>query len=46
MSVLYERTVQRNRYLEERGYTVIEILECENKQMRKTSDDLKLFRQK
>jgi hypothetical protein len=45
MSVLFERTIERKRYLEDRGFTVVDIWECEYKQMRKTDEDLKLFRQ-
>jgi very-short-patch-repair endonuclease len=45
MRVLYERTIERKRYLQDRGYTVVDIWECLYKQMRKTDDDLKLFRQ-
>ena len=45
MSVLFERTIERKHYLEDRGFTVVDIWECEYKQMRKTDKDLKLFRQ-
>ena len=45
MHVLFERTMQRKRYLEDRGFTAVDIWECEYKQMRKTNDDLKVFRQ-
>ena len=41
MSVLYERTLQRKRYLDGRGYTVVFMWECECKHMRKTDEDLK-----
>ena len=37
--------MQRKRYLEDRGFTAVDIWECEYKQMRKTNDDLKVFRQ-
>ena len=43
MSVLFECTIERKRNLENRGYTVVDIWECEYKQMRKTDKDLKLF---
>ena len=48
MSVLYERTIQRKRYLEDRRFTVVDIWECEYcmyKQKRKSTKTLKLFRQ-
>ena len=45
VSVLFERTIERKRNLENRGYTVVDIWECEYNQMRKTDEDLQLFRQ-
>ena len=45
MSVLYERTIQRKHYLKDRGFTVVDIWECEYKQKRKSTETLKLFRQ-
>ena len=35
----------KKKYLEERRYKVIDIWECEYKSMRKTDEDLKVFRQ-
>ena len=43
VSVIYEQTIQRKKYLEERGYKVIDIWECEYISMRKTDKDLKVF---
>ena len=44
MSELYRRTIERQRYLESRGYKVVCIWECEYKNMRKTDENLKDFR--
>ena len=43
-SVLYNRTLERKRYLEDRGYTVNCIWECEYRHMRKTDENMKAFR--
>lgn len=43
MHVLFEQTVLREKYLEDRGYRVIEMWECAYKTMRKTDEDLKEF---
>ena len=45
MSIHYERKIQRKCYLEDCGFTVVDIWECEYKQMRKSDETLKLFRQ-
>ena len=44
MSELYRRTIERQQYLESRGFKVVCIWECEYKNMRKTDENLKDFR--
>jgi hypothetical protein len=44
MSELYCRTLERQRYLEDCGYRVVCIWECEYKHMRKTDENLQEFR--
>jgi hypothetical protein len=44
MSELYRRTLERQRYLEDRGYRVVCMWECEYKHMRKTDENLQEFR--
>jgi hypothetical protein len=44
MSELFRRTIERQRYLEDRGYRVVRMWECEYKHMRKTDENLQEFR--
>ena len=44
-SVLYERTLERKRYLEANGYKVVFMWECEYKNLPRTDEDLKEFLQ-